>query len=122
MTVEMHKALIERRELIRQRADAVLDQALMERQDWVLSVGGEPAEIEAAASWRRQARTIAAYRDRYDITGNEPLGAAPASDAQKIDAARANAALVRLKHINTQRTKDDATQPSQRRSGTGRVL
>lgn len=122
MTAEMYEALSERRELIRQRADAVLDKAVLERQDWAVSVGGEPAEADAAESWRRQARTVAAYRDRYNITGDEPFGAAPDSDAQKIDFARANAALVRLKNLNRQRTEDDATQPVQKRSSTERVL
>ena len=39
---------------------------------------------------------MAAYRDRYGITTRTPLGPAPDSDAQKIDAARAKAALARL--------------------------
>lgn len=121
MTAEMQEALTERRELIRLRADAVLGQALLARQPWVLAVGEEPAEAGAAASWRKQARTIAAYRDRYNINGNEPLGAAPDSDAQKIDAARANAALMKLKDINTQRAEGE-TPSSPRRTGTGRVL
>jgi len=121
MTAEMEQSLTERREQIRQRADAVLNQALMEIQEWVLAVGEKPAEAEAAATWRRQARTIAAYRDRYDITGNEPLGTATDSDAQKIDAARAHAALVRLKGINTQRAEGELS-PSPRRTGAGRVL
>ncbi|KJL23476.1 Multifunctional conjugation protein TraI [Microbacterium oxydans] len=120
MTAEMQKALTERRELIRQRADAVLDQALREGEEWVVAIGKEPGVAEVAVSWRQQARTIAAYRDRYDITGNEPLGAAPDSDAQKIDAARASAALVRIKS-NTQPT-EETTPPSPRRTGTGRVL
>ncbi|MBF4561205.1 relaxase domain-containing protein [Agreia pratensis] len=121
MTAEMQKALTERGELIRQRADAVLDQALREGEEWVAAIGEEPGVAEAAVSWRQQARTIAAYRDRYDITGNEPLGAAPDSDAQKIDAARASAALVRIKSINTQPT-EEVTPPSPSRTGTGRVL
>lgn len=121
MAAEMQQALTERRELLRKRADAVLDRALREGEEWVVAVGEEPAEVEAAAIWRRQARTIAAYRDRYDITGNEPLGAAPDSDAQKIDAARANVALVRLKGINTQQAEGEMP-PSSRRTGTGRWL
>ncbi|WP_223629010.1 MobF family relaxase [Microbacterium sp. EST19A] len=118
---EMHKALTERRELIRQRADAVLDRALREGEEWVVAIGEEPGVAEAAASWRREARTVAAYRDRYDITGNEPLGAAPDSDVQRVDAARANAALVKLKSINTQQAEGE-TPPSSRRTGTGHVL
>ncbi|GAA0993351.1 MobF family relaxase [Subtercola frigoramans] len=121
MAAEMQQALTERRELIGRRADAVLDQATLEKQEWVLKIGEEPTEAEAAASWRRQARTIAAYRDRYDITANNPLGAAPGVEAQNIDLARASAALVRIKTIKTQPT-DEATPPSPRRTGTGRVL
>lgn len=121
MTPEMQKALTERRNLIQQRADAVLDQALSNEEEWILTVGEEPAEAEAASSWRRELRTVAVYRDRYNITGNEPLGAAPDSDAQKIDAARANAALARLKGINTQQAEGELP-PSSRRTGTGRVL
>lgn len=118
MTAEMGKALTERRELIRQRADAILDQALLERREWVLALRAESAETEATASWRRQARTIAAYRDRYDITTSEPLGAAPDSDAQKIDAARANAALKRL----TMPRQEGRTASSPRRTSNRTVL
>ncbi|MCO5294422.1 MAG: relaxase domain-containing protein [Homoserinimonas sp.] len=97
MSAEMRKALTERRELIQQRAEAVLDQAITEQQEWVLALGDTPAETGAAAAWKRQARTVAAYRDRYGITTRTPLGPAPDSDAQKIDAARAKAALARLR-------------------------
>jgi hypothetical protein len=36
---------------------------------------------------------VAAYRDRYGITDDTPLGPTPVATAQKIDAARAKAAL-----------------------------
>ncbi|WP_144589660.1 hypothetical protein, partial [Brevibacterium casei] len=41
----------------------------------------------------RVARTIPAYRDRYQISDDTPLGPAPQTAPQKIDHARANAAL-----------------------------
>jgi hypothetical protein len=84
----MRKALTERRELIEQRAEAVLDQALTERQEWALALGDAPPS-ESRGSVAAASATVAAYRDRYGITTRTPLGPAPDSDAQKIDAARA---------------------------------
>ncbi len=108
ISTEMRKALTERRELIQQRAEAVLDQALSERQEWALALGDAPTEVKAAAEWRRQAQTVAAYRDRYGITTRTALGPAPDSDAQKIDAARAAAALARLGDLGTRTQESDA--------------
>jgi conjugative relaxase-like TrwC/TraI family protein len=105
---EMQGALSERRDLIEQRADVILDRAVSEKQDWVLALGTSAIEPRARAMWRSQARTVAAYRDRYGITAKSPLGPAPDSDAQKIDAARAAAALVRLRDIAAQASEPDA--------------
>lgn len=99
MSTEMRKALTERRELIEHRANAVLDQAINERQEWALVLGEEPDGAKTAAVWRRQARTVAAYRDRYGIATRTPLGPAPEGDAQKLDAARAKTALARLRDL-----------------------
>ncbi|MFP1603855.1 hypothetical protein ACLD0U_14330 [Microbacterium sp. 2216-1] len=46
-----------------------------------------------------RARTVAAYRDRYAITDPTPLGTQAQDDAQKIDAARAGAAIDRVRRI-----------------------
>ncbi|SDO66037.1 conjugative relaxase domain-containing protein, TrwC/TraI family [Microbacterium testaceum StLB037] len=105
---EMQGALSERRDLIEQRADVILDRAVSEKQDWVLALGTSAIEPRVRAMWRSQARTVAAYRDRYGITAKSPLGSAPDSDAQKIDAARAAAALVRLRDIAAQASEPDA--------------
>lgn len=44
---------------------------------------------------------VAAYRDRYRITDDTPLGAPPVSEAQKINAVRARAAIMRTQgHAN----------------------
>ncbi len=43
--------------------------------------------------------TVAAYRDRYLIDSSLPLGDRPTSDAQRLDAARAKAALRRAKAL-----------------------
>lgn len=121
ISTEMKKALTERRQLIQQRAEAVLNQALSERQEWALALGDAPAELEAAAAWRRQAQTVAAYRDRYGITTRTPLDPAPDSDAQKIDAARAKAALARLRDLASTEGHDDPSR-TVRREGASRRL
>ena len=90
---EMRAALDEREALIEARADAVLDGALTDRAPWTKALGTQPRDARQAAAWRRGARVLAAYRDRYRITDDAPLGASPASEAQKIDAARARVAL-----------------------------
>jgi hypothetical protein len=114
MSAEMQIALTERRELIEQRADAILDRAISEKQDWALGLGEPPVEPRAAAAWTRQAITVAAYRDRYGITAKTPLGPAPDSDAQKIDAARVAAALARLRDIAAQASEPDTRRPQGR--------
>ena len=121
ISTEMRKALTERRELIQQCVEAVLDQALSGRQKWALALGDAPTEPKAAAMWRRHAQTVAAYRDRYGITTRTPLGPAPDSDVQKIDAARAKAALTRLRDLAGTGGQDDSSHIA-RREGASRGL
>jgi len=98
MAEDMRHALDERRELIEQRADAVLRSALADQEPWTASLGAPPTDAKQQATWWRAARTIAAYRDRYQITDDRtPFGPAPESTSQKIDAARARAAFNRAR-------------------------
>lgn len=90
---EMRTALDERQALIEARADAVLDTALAETAPWTKALPMAPDDRRRAATWRKATRVVAAYRDRYRITDDAPIGAPPESAAQKIDAARARAAL-----------------------------
>jgi conjugative relaxase-like TrwC/TraI family protein len=110
MTTDMRHALTERRDLIESRADAILDQALNDGESWTTALGTPPKDERAAATWRRHARTVAAYRDRYGLTGPAPLGAPAESTAQKIDVARAHRALG---HAREQVVRD---QPSRNRA------
>ena len=96
MTGDMRQAIDERRELIEARADAVLDTACGAAESWTRLLGDPPRDPRKTAAWRRYARTIAAYRDRYGITEDTPLGPMPENGAQKIDRARAEAALRQL--------------------------
>lgn len=92
LDADMRRALVERSDLIESRASSVLDEALLSREIWTRALGVTPRG-SAYAVWRQHACTVAAYRDRYGIVGARPLGAAPESTAQKLDAARARSAL-----------------------------
>jgi hypothetical protein len=92
MNGDVQRALVERGRLLEDRAAAELDTSLAEGEDWVRALGCAPRS-SAAATWRRHASTVAAYRDRYGIVGGAPLGQPPESTAQRLDAARARAAL-----------------------------
>lgn len=118
MPEDMNDALTERRELIEQRADAVLDTAFADTEPWVTALGAIPEAEKNAARWRAQARVVAAYRDRYSITAADPLGPEPESDAQKIDRARAETALRTLRQRSPAPSQVPVSrEPMERRFG-----
>lgn len=94
MTPEHHQALDERRELMEARATALAERAIKDREPWVATVS-PPQGAVASPNWGHQIRIVAAYRDRYDITGAHPLGPVPESITQRADRERAAAALRR---------------------------
>ena len=113
----MRQALDEREELIAQRATEVLDTALTDRAPWAAYLGSPPAEEKQATHWRAAVRVVAAYRDRYRIDSDTPLGPEPSRYAQMIDAARAIAALRQTQHLTMHRQprQEPRRQTSQRR-------
>ena len=119
MDTDMREALDERQVLIEARADAALDIALNEAAPWTKALNTPPADKQRNATWRRAALTVAAYRDRYQITDDAPLGAPPASTTQKIDVARARAALDRARGLvnAAQRTEDRVLPTAPERVG-----
>ncbi|MCT1447215.1 relaxase domain-containing protein [Brevibacterium casei] len=117
---EMRAALDEREALIEARADAVLEAALTESAPWTNALGAPPADRRRATAWRKAARVIVAYRDRYRVTDDAPLGTPPESAAQKIDAARARTALDRVRGFIAE--VSEVPQHSQGRYGAERSL
>lgn len=93
MSDDLQRALAERRELIEGRADAVLDRGLGDGEGWVVGLGVVPSDPQRLAAWRRSARVVAAYRDRYRVETETPLGAPAESTSQKRDRTAAEAAL-----------------------------
>ena len=119
MTEDMRRALDERRDLIEQRADAILTSALTDKAPWTTRLGPVPKDKKQKAAWRRAARTVAAYRDRYQIIDDRtPLGPEPQTTRQKIDAARAQAALNNARAISGEdRTAERFRQGTMSRQG-----
>lgn len=107
---DSRRALEERRALIEARAEARLDQAQAAKESWTRALGVPPHG--AVEVWRRHARTVAAYRDRYGVTGVHVLGTGPQSDAQRADAARARAALGIARRLSDEARGDDRPRPS----------
>src|SRR5690606_40342944 len=56
---------------------------LNEGEAWTAALGTKPADARAAQRWRQAGRVEAAYRDRYQVTDDTPLGPDAGSDAQK---------------------------------------
>ncbi|WP_218837196.1 MobF family relaxase [Cutibacterium avidum] len=120
MSSEMRKALDERRDLIEARADAVLDRALDDKEPWTAELGKQPTDAGKLATWRRSALVVAAYRDRYQINADTSLGTPVESVAQKIDTARARAALDAARTLTMPTQQPDETR--QAAPSTGRSL
>jgi len=107
---DSRRALEERRALIEARADAILDQALRAKASWTRALGVPPHG--AVEVWRRHALTVAAYRDRYGLTGTHALGPEPQSDVQRTDAVRARRALSIARRLSEQAHGVDRQKPS----------
>lgn len=113
MADDMRQALDERHELIEARADAVLTGALTEKAAWTAQFSPELKDAKQRTAWRRAAVIVAAYRDRYQITDDRsPLGPAPQSTRQRIDATRARSALGHARTITNNEMDPERDRPT----------
>lgn len=120
MPADARRALAERKQLIETRAETLAETAIAEQAPWTRALGTPPADKAALAAWLRQLRIVAAYRDRHRITADTPLGPQPDSTAQRLDRARAVAALRAADRIRT--PAPTARAPRQSRERTGPTL
>lgn len=83
------QALDEREELIEQRARELVTRARSQQEPWIqqLPEPQDPDQEHALV-------VVAAYRDRWQVTGSAPLGPAPDDDTQRLDYQRAATHLV----------------------------
>ncbi len=98
MSPEMAKVLGELADLMEGRAMTLAERAVENKASWLKRLGTPPTTATTRRRWLREVRTVAAYRDRYKVEGRRALGA-PANEAQKLDAARAEQAIRRARAI-----------------------
>ncbi len=61
-------------DLIGQRTTELVDQVATGNAEWITPTTVCPTDPTAAAQWRQAARTVVAYRDQYEVRGQDPLG------------------------------------------------
>ena len=71
---EMARALTERDQAMERRARTLACQAIETRQGWVQRLGPAPDDADHQETWLREVSTIAAYRDRWHLTGSAAIG------------------------------------------------
>jgi conjugative relaxase-like TrwC/TraI family protein len=71
---DMAGALAEREQAMETRARTLAYQAIEAGQTWVQHLGPIPADRRDRARWFCKVSTIAAYRERWHITGSTPIG------------------------------------------------
>lgn len=94
----MAQVLAELADLMEERAMTVAAQAADDKEAWLRRLGTPPTTKTARRRWLREVRTVAAYRDRYNVEGQRVLGE-PGTKHRKLDAARAEQAIRRARAI-----------------------
>lgn len=95
MPADMAQTLNELKDLIEQRAIVLADAATSAHEPWTRALGPRPADSRRLAVWKQTLMIVAAYRDRYQVDGADPLGLTGDSQVQRLDRQRAAAALQR---------------------------
>lgn len=74
MNAEMAEVLTELADLMEGRAIALADKAVDQNAPWLSRLGTPPTAGAARRRWLHEVRTVAAYRDRYEVDGRRVLG------------------------------------------------
>ena len=82
MSAEHRQSIDERAELIEARARALVAAAVDIDAPWCRHLGTPPTEPQARELWTQAAMTVAAYRDRYKVDSDVPLGGGATNDAR----------------------------------------
>lgn len=101
---DLARGLREREEAIERRASALLEEAITAKAGWLHRLGRAPEDTRLRGVWLREARVVAAYRDRWDVHTVEPVDLR--ASAQTIEQVghqkRATAAAARALRISQQ--------------------
>jgi hypothetical protein len=74
MTDPMRQALTEREELLEARTALLVDRVIADGATWANEFGPRPPTPRERTVWATRVGAIAAFRERYDVTGTDPLG------------------------------------------------
>ncbi|WP_240644046.1 MobF family relaxase [Antribacter gilvus] len=85
---DVREALHARADIIERRAHDLAQKAIRDREPWLRRLPPRPTGTAADQGWKQFVAVVAAYRDKYAITGDTPLGDAPTSLVQRDDARR----------------------------------
>jgi conjugative relaxase-like TrwC/TraI family protein len=100
--LDMAWALRERDQAMERRARTLAEQAISTGQPWTQRLGAPPDHPAQNELWLRALSTVAAYRDRWNLTQNpRALGPEATSTEQLSHRRRARAALERARAIST---------------------
>jgi hypothetical protein len=88
---DMARALAEREYAMEQRARSLVEEAIASGHAWLRPLGAPPSALAKWERWLREVSTVAAYRDRWHIEGQGPLGPAPDRANHEQTAQRAKA-------------------------------
>ncbi len=83
------QAIDERKALIESRARMLAEEAIANGEAWARRLGDQPPDSQSRERWVLAASTVAAYRDRYNLNGDLPVGGRAVTDAQLADRQRA---------------------------------
>jgi conjugative relaxase-like TrwC/TraI family protein len=121
MSPEMRAALHARQALMEARARALADQAVETDEPWLKRLGTPPRADAARRLWLTEVRTVAVYRDRYQLDTPSALDE-PRSEAQKLDAAHARQAFRRARVIAQQEASPRSGDDSRTMRLPGQIL
>jgi hypothetical protein len=92
MSPELSAALDARQTLMEARAMALADKSVEVDEPWLTRLGPPPRAEALLGRWLTEVRTVAAYRDRYEVDTSSALDE-PRTEAQTRDAAQAHHAI-----------------------------
>jgi hypothetical protein len=76
---DLARALGERAAAMEARAHALAERAVTSEAAWVRTLGPMPVDPGQRGLWLREVATVAAYRERWEVTGADPVSAIASS-------------------------------------------
>jgi conjugative relaxase-like TrwC/TraI family protein len=106
---DIARALTDRADAMNSRARVLAEQATLAGAAWIRQLGTPPAEPARREEWLREVSTVAAYRERWSVSGRDPVDAKRSSIERMGHEKRAEQAAERAKRIADGEWRQQAT-------------